>query len=459
MHRHILLSTALLLMVALPALALPPFSSLRPEMRPTETNRTQTRVSVSSQSSPLAVRESLRPITRGTPAPLRAAAPTAAAAPAPTPAVQGDFASWQSGFRGRAIAQDIQPETFDRAFSGVQVNTRILDRDNNQAEFSRTLWDYLDGAVSDARISNGRAALARHADALARIERRYGVEAEVVVAVWGLETAYGAMRGSNDIISAMATLAYEGRRRDFFEAELIAALRILQAGDVSPRQMVGSWAGAMGHTQFMPTSYLAHAVDFDGDGRRDIWSENPVDALASTANYLRHFGWTAGQPWGVEVVLPQGFDYSLTGEQTKRGAGFWSRQGVRLADGGQVPDHGQASILLPAGHRGVALMIFNNFHVIERYNPADAYVIGIGHLADRISGGGPFRAAWPREDRGMSRAERQELQQRLVARGMHTGAVDGIIGPQTADSVRRFQASVGLVPDGYPSVSLLQRLR
>jgi lytic murein transglycosylase len=301
--------------------------------------------------------------------------------------------------------------------------------------------------------------LAQHADVLARIERRYGVEAEVVVAVWGLETAYGAMRGSSDLISAMATLAFEGRRRDFFEAELIAALRILQSGDVSPRQMVGSWAGAMGHTQFMPTSYLAHAVDFDGDGRRDIWSDNPVDALASTANYLRHFGWTTGQPWGVEVVLPQGFDYSLTGTGTKRDAGFWARQGVRLADGGRVPDHGPASILLPGGHRGVALMIFDNFRVIARYNPANAYVIGVGHLSDRIGGAGPFRASWPRDERSLSRAERQELQRHLAARGLHTGAVDGIIGPQTADSVRRFQASVGLVPDGHASLTVLERLR
>jgi lytic murein transglycosylase len=372
---------------------------------------------------------------------------------------QGDFADWIMAFRSRATAQGIRPDTFDRAFAGVAPNSRVIARDGNQAEFSRTLWDYLDGAVSDARITNGRTALARHAEVLARIERRYGVEAEVVVAVWGLETAYGAMRGDTEIISAMATLAHEGRRRDFFEEQLIAALRIVQAGDIGPRQMTGSWAGAMGHTQFMPTSYLAHAVDFDGDGRRDIWSDNPVDALASTANYLRHFGWTTGQPWGVEVVLPQGFDYSLTGEATKRGAGFWRRQGVRLADGGQVPDHGQASILLPAGHRGVALMIFGNFHVIERYNPADAYVIGIGHLADRIAGGAPFRTGWPRGERGLSRAEREEIQRRLAARGLHLGAVDGIFGPQTADSVRRFQASVGLVPDGYASLSLLEQLR
>jgi lytic murein transglycosylase len=280
-----------------------------------------------------------------------------------------------------------------------------------------------------------------------------------VVAIWGLESAYGAMRGDTDIIAAMATLAYDGRRRDFFEEQLIAALRILQAGDISPRQMTGSWAGAMGHTQFMPNSYLDHAVDFDGNGRRNIWSDDPVDALASTANYLRHFGWTTGQPWGMEVVLPQGFDFSLTGERTKRNAAFWHAQGVRLADGGRIPDHGEASILLPAGHRGVALVIFDNFHVIERYNPADAYVIAVGHLSDRIRGGDPFRGSWPREDRALTRAEREELQQRLVRAGFHRYGVDGIVGPQTIDSVRRFQASIGLVPDGYASLRVLERLR
>ena len=435
---------AALFALAGPAAAIPPTASLRPEMRPAPVDARPV-VTVSSQATPLAVVRSLRPMARGTVVAVSAGPPPSA----PGPAVDSGFAAWLADFRARATAQGLDRATFDRAFDGVGVNARILDRDRNQAEFSRALWDYLDSAVSDTRIANGRAGLARHRDTLARIERRYGVEAEVVVAVWGLESAYGAMRGDTDIIAAMATLAYDGRRRDFFEAQLIAALRILQAGDVPPRQMVGSWAGAMGHTQFMPTSYLEHAVDFDGDGRRDIWSDDPVDALASTANYLRNHGWTTGQPWGMEVRLPDGFDYALTGERVKRDAGFWNAQGVRLADGGRVPDHGDASILLPAGHRGIALVIYDNFHVIERYNPADAYVIAVGHLSDRITGDGPFRGSWPREDRTLTRAEREELQQRLVRAGFHRYAVDGIIGPQTIDSVRRFQASLGWVPDGY----------
>jgi lytic murein transglycosylase len=465
MRRSRLALLAGLLGVVLPTLAaaLPPATSLRPEMRPGASARDlPPAVTISSQGTPLAVPRSIRPQVRGTADTARTAAtpaPTPAAVTAPAPVADGDFSRWLQGFQTRARAAGISQATFDRAFSGVSVLPRVLERDRNQAEFSRPLWDYLDSAVSDTRVANGRSALARHSGILDQIERRYGVEAEVVVAVWGLESAYGAMRGDTDIISAMATLAYDGRRRDFFEEQLIAALRILQAGDVEPRQMTGSWAGAMGHTQFMPTSYLDHAVDFDGNGRRNIWSDDPVDALASTANYLRHFGWTTGQPWGLEVRLPDGFDFSLTGERVKRPASFWNDRGVRLTDGGRIPDHGDASILLPAGHRGVALVIFDNFHVIERYNPADAYVIAVGHLSDRIRGGEPFRGSWPREDRALTRAEREELQQRLASAGFHRYNVDGIIGPQTIESVRRFQASVGWVPDGYASLRVLERLR
>jgi membrane-bound lytic murein transglycosylase B len=341
-----------------------------------------------------AVSRSLRPILRG--------APGAIAAARPAPTADPEFRRWIAGFPAtRALSRGISATRSTGPSTACSFRNAIVERDRNQAEFSRTLWDYLDSAVSDARISNGRAAVAEHRDTLERIERQYRVEAEVVAAIWGLESAYGAQRGSTDIISAMATLAYDGRRRDFFEAQLIAALQILQSGDVAPRQMTGSWAGAMGHTQFMPTSYLEHAQDFNGDGRRDIWSDDPTDALASTAAYLAHFGWTYGQPWGVEVRLPQGFDYALTGERTRRGAGFWRRQGVTLADGGRCPTMAMRRSCCP-GAEGVALMIFDNFRVIERYNPADAYVIGVGHLSDRIAGGPAFRAGWPRGDRALS---------------------------------------------------------
>lgn len=369
------------------------------------------------------------------------------------------FQRWIDGFRSRARAAGIRDSVFNAAFQGVRYNTEIIQRDRNQSEFTKQIWEYLDSAVSDTRVKNGRAALRDNRRVLQEIEARYGVEAEVVTAVWGLESAYGALRGSEPVIEALATLAFDGRRGRFFESQLIAALKIIQSGDVPPSRMTGSWAGAMGHTQFIPTSYLAYAVDFRGDGKRDIWSDDPTDALASTAAYLRRFGWTKGQPWGVEVVLPRGFDYSQTGERVKKSPSQWAAMGVRDTRGGTVPNHGRASILLPAGAQGAAFMIFDNFHVIERYNTADAYVIGVGHLSDRIRGDGPIRAKWPRDDRNLRFAEKKEMQRLLTRRGFNTQGVDGIIGPNTIQAIRRFQSTQGMVPDGYASYEILKRLR
>jgi lytic murein transglycosylase len=369
------------------------------------------------------------------------------------------FAEWIEGVERRARARGISNAVLRAAFDGLAYDPDVIRRDRNQAEFNRPIWEYLDSAVSAARVQNGRAALSRHRGTLAAIERRTGVPAEIVVAVWGLESAYGAYRGSDDVIRSLATLAYDGRRGAFFEAQLMAALEILQAGDVAPRAMRGSWAGAMGHTQFMPTSFLEHAVDFDGDGRRDIWGADPTDALASTAAYLARHGWTKGQPWGVEVVLPGDFDHALAGPQTRKTPRAWARLGVRDTRGRAVPDHGRASILLPAGARGPALMVFDNFRVLERYNPADAYVIGVGHLADRIGGGPPIAAEWPRDARPLGAAEREELQERLTRAGFDTRGIDGRIGPNTQAAIRRYQQAAGLVADGYPSRALLERLR
>ncbi|GAA0284857.1 lytic murein transglycosylase [Rhodovulum strictum] len=369
------------------------------------------------------------------------------------------FQRWIEGFRARALAQGIAPAVFDRAFQGVQYNADVIGRDRNQAEFTRTIWDYLDSAASETRVANGREALERHRALLERIEARFGVDKEVVVAIWGLESAYGTFRGTTPIIEALATLAFDGRRGAFFEDQLIAALRIVQAGDTDARNMTGSWAGAMGHTQFIPTSYLDYAVDFTGDGRRDIWGDDPADALASTAAYLARFGWQRGQPWGGEVQLPRDFDYRLADRSVRRMPSDWAALGVRDMAGRAVPEHGRASILLPAGARGAAFMVFDNFAVIGRYNTADAYVIGVGHLSDRIRGGGPIRSAWPREDRALVFAERQELQERLTRAGFDTKGVDGRIGPNTIAAVRAFQHAAGMIPDGYASLDLLNRLR
>lgn len=384
--------------------------------------------------------------------------PDMTAAQGPIAASARGLDAWIAGFRSRALAQGISATTFDRAMAGVTYLPDVIEKDRNQPEFTRQIWEYLDSAISDTRVSNGRQMLRDHARTLAEVERRYGVEKEVVAAIWGLESAYGRIRGDVPVISALATLALDGRRGRFFEEQLVAALRILQAGDTTPSRMVGSWAGAMGHTQFIPTSFLSYAADFDGDGRRDIWSDDPADALASTANYLRRFGWTTGQPWGLEVALPRGFDYGQSGERIKKPVAEWTAMGVRDAAGNRIPDHGRASILLPAGAQGVALMIFDNFHVIERYNAADAYVIAVGHLSDRLAGGPAFRAGWPRDDRPLRASERREMQERLTRAGFDTRGVDGVIGPNTIAAIRAFQRSVGMIPDGYASLEILRRL-
>lgn len=369
------------------------------------------------------------------------------------------FQRWIRNFRSRALAQGISPDTFDRAFQGVHYDADVIKRDSNQSEFSKTIWQYLDSAASETRVSNGRAALRGNAAVLEAIESRYGVEKEVVVAIWGLESAYGSYKGSNDVVRSLATLSYDGRRGPFFESQLVAALKILQNGDTAPRDMTGSWAGAMGHTQFIPTSYLEYAVDFTGDGKRNIWSEDPTDALASTAAYLAQFGWVKGQPWGVEVTLPREFNYALADRKVTKSPAEWARLGVVGVNGAAVPNFGAASVLLPAGSEGVAFMIFKNFSVIERYNAADAYVIGVGHLSDRIAGGAGFKAAWPRDDRALTRAEREEMQRRLTAKGFSTYGVDGKVGPKTIQAVRSYQLAEGLTPDGYASLNLLKRLR
>ncbi len=366
---------------------------------------------------------------------------------------------WIAEFKGRALAQGIGEARFDAAMSGLGYLPDVVYKDAHQTEFTKTIWDYLDKAVSETRIADGQKALKKHKKLLQRIEDVYGVEAQVVVAIWGLESAYGAVRGDVRTLEALATLAYDGRRGAFFESELLAALRILQSGDVAPEQMRGSWAGAMGHTQFMPTSYQAYAVDFTGDGKRDIWGDDPTDALASTAAYLARFGWQKGQNWALEVSLPPGFDYGASGLRTQKPMSHWRSGGLTLADGGALPQAGWASVLLPAGARGAAFLVFDNFSAIESYNSADAYVIAVGHLADRIIGGPVIRGDWPRDDRALSLPERRELQQRLLSAGFDPSGVDGKIGPLTIAAVKAYQRANGLIPDGYASLDILTKLR
>ena len=371
---------------------------------------------------------------------------------------QDGLTQWLSTFKDRALAAGISSATLD-ALKGAEYLPKVVRNDRHQNEFTKTIWEYLDTAVSQDRIAHGLKALKSYGETLSRIEATYGVDAEIVAAIWGLESAYGAVRGDIPTLHALATLAYDGRRGAFFEGELIAALKILQLGDATPATLRGSWAGAMGHTQFMPSSWHAFAVDFTADGKRDIWDDDPTDALASTAAYLAGKGWVKGAPWGAEITLPPGFNYDLTTERVKIPVADWQAMGVRLADGGDLPDHGPASVLLPGGHRGAAFLIFQNFHVIETYNTADAYVIAVGHLADRLRGAGPILAPWPRDERALSFEERVALQKRLTSAGFDTGGVDAKMGPKTVAAIKTFQKARGMVPDGFPSLSVLQALQ
>ncbi len=369
------------------------------------------------------------------------------------------YDAWVAGFRTRAAARGISGGTLNAAFRGAGFLPDVIDRDRNQTEFKRSLEDYLAIAASDERLTLGRAAYRQNAALLSSIEGRYGVEPHVVAAIWGLESFFGTRRGDVPVISALSTLAYEGRRGAFFESQLLAALRILQSGDTTPERMTGSWAGAMGHTQFIPTSYLEYAVDFTGDGRRDIWADDPADALASTAAYLSRSGWTRGVPWGAEVRLPQGFNASLLGRGKGRSASGWSDLGVTDAGGGRLGSGLTGSIIAPAGLGGPAFLLTQNFNVILRYNNAENYAIGIGHLSDRLAGAGPLRAGFGPDSTGMTIADRQDLQRRLTAAGYDTDGSDGVIGAKTRAAISAYQGASGLPVTGEPTLDLLRRLR
>ena len=367
------------------------------------------------------------------------------------------FDAWVARFRLRAAKKGIADRTLNAAFAQAGFLPGVIDKDRGQLEFSLTLEDYLAITCSDERVKAGRAALQRNRKLLAQIETAYGVDAHVVTAIWGVESFYGTKRGTVPTISALATLAYEGRRADFFEGQLIAALKILQHGDVAPQNMTGGWAGAMGHTQFIPTTYAAYAVDFRGDGRRDIWSDDPTDALASAAHYLASSGWSHGQPWGYEVQLPGGFNRALAAK--RRSTADWSALDLRKPGGARLTDHGPASLIPPAAATGPAFLVFHNYSVITHYNAAQKYVIGVGHLSDRINGGGALKTPFPPDPFGLRQKDRIDMQMRLTRLGYDTGSTDGVFGPKTRSAIAGFQQSQGLAPTGTPSLDLLSRMR
>ncbi len=373
-------------------------------------------------------------------------------------ALQQSFARWVTGFVATARAAGIGEATLRSAFDDIHYLPRVVELDRAQPEFTRTVWDYLDSAVSPQRVERGQDQLLQvrsEADAAAT---RYGVPAGILVAIWGMESNYGNNFGNIPTIDALATLGFEGRREEWARGQLLAALKILQSGDISRAQMIGSWAGAMGQTQFLPSNFLAYAVDADGDGRRDIWG-SMADVLSSTANFLARSGWQAGQPWGAEVQLPLGFDYGRADTAVRQSSAQWTAEGLRTMDSVPLPELTDAAILLPAGARGPAFLVGSNFRAILRYNNSTSYALAVSLLAQRLTGGPGVQASWPRDLAALSRSQLQALQTALNQRGFASGAPDGLMGPATREGIRRYQRSVGLAADGYPDADLLQRLQ
>ncbi|MEZ5706537.1 MAG: lytic murein transglycosylase [Burkholderiaceae bacterium] len=388
---------------------------------------------------------------------LLAAAPLAQAQT--SPADSAEFQSCLQRLQPMATSKGVQGETFQRLTRGLEPDMGVIEKLDYQPEFRSPIWDYLSGLVDDERVAQGQAMLAAHADTLKRVEQRFGVDPATVVAVWGVESNYGQTFGKYPLLQSLGTLSCFGRRQSYFRGELFSAMRILQRGDVAPERLVGSWAGAFGHTQFMPSTFERLAVDFDGDGRADLM-DNTSDALASTANFLRQAGWQPGQPWGLEVKLPNGFDSTNEGRRTKRSISEWAARGVPSIDGAPLPTGaGKAGLLTPAGPTGPAFLVFRNFDAIYSYNAAESYGLAIAHLSDRLRGGGPFATPWPTDDPGISRAERRELQGLLILRGHDIGEVDGMLGEKSRAAIRIEQEKLGQEATGRGGMKLLKALR
>jgi len=390
-----------------------------------------------------------------TPSPVKnSPAPTASGEANPDPR----FARWIADFSTSARAAGITDATLRLAFDDVRFLPRVTELDSAQPESTRAVWDYLDSAVSAQRVVRGQDRLLQARPAVDAAAKRYGVPAEILAAIWGMESNYGSNTGDIPTIGALATLGFEGRRETWARSQLLAALKILQNGDITPAQMLGSWAGAMGQTQFLPSNFLAYAVDADGDGRRDIWGSVP-DVMASTANFLARSGWQAGQPWGVEVRLPPGFDLALADGEQRRPSSAWAALGVQTMDGSPLPALPDAALLLPAGARGPAFIVGPNFRTILRYNNSTSYALAVGLLAKALGGGAGVQAPWPRDLQALSRSQVLALQTALNTRGFDSGTPDGVAGPATRSAVRRYQQSVGFPADGYPTLELLQRVQ
>ncbi|MDE2592740.1 MAG: lytic murein transglycosylase [Burkholderiales bacterium] len=372
--------------------------------------------------------------------------------------VEQRFAQWVARFQDTARAAGIDEATLHAAFDHVRLRPRLVEQDRAQPEFTRTLWDYLEAVVSPQRIATGQQKLLQFRTEADAATTRYGVPGPILAAVWGMESNYGRNYGDVPVIDALATLGFEGRRESWAKGELLAALKILQRGDIDRDHMIGSWAGAMGQTQFMPSSFLSYAVDADGDGRRDIWG-SMADVLASTANFLARSGWQADETWGAEVQVPTGFDPARADPAVRQASAQWALDGVRSLDGAPLPNLADAAILQPAGARGPSFIVGRNYRTILRYNNSTSYALTVCMLAQRIAGGPAVQAAWPRDLRALTRSDMLALQTALNRRGFDSGTPDGQMGPATRRALQQFQRSKGLPADGYPTAELLELLQ
>jgi len=375
-------------------------------------------------------------------------------------AAAGNFSACLEGLWPDAAKRGVSRATFDTYTNGLTPDLRIMDLMDTQPEFTKAFWDYLDLLVNENRIKRGREILAQYRPVFDAVEKAYGVDRHAVTAIWGIESNFGTSGGDRSVVRSTATLACVGRRQAYFRDEFLAALEILNRGDINPDRLKGSWAGAFGPTQFMPTSFKRFAVDFDGDGRRDVVDSIP-DLIASTANNLKLDGWIAGQTWGYEVALPQGFNYLMADGAKAMPVKEWEKLGVARVNGKPYPrPTDRAYLFLPAGANGPAFLMLNNFRVLMKYNPAEAYALAIGHLGDRLRGDPPMVTAWPRQERVLTSAERYEMQQHLVRLGFDIGGEpNGRLNAKSRSAIRSFQASRGLVPDGFATANMLERLR
>lgn len=375
------------------------------------------------------------------------------------PAPVEDFGQWLQAFRGVAVANGIPPAVAERALAGVRRNTTIEEKDSFQPEFERPVWDYLASAVSDTRVSRGRALLEQNRPMLQRVQAEFGVQPEYVVAIWGIESSFGAVTGGYNILESLANLGFSGRRRQFGCAELMAALRFLASTNTPPSRLVGSWAGATGQTQFLPSTILRYGIDFDRSGGVDLWT-SLADIFASTANHLTRANWVPGQPWGIEVDLPADFDWMQARPDHRKSIDYWRTQGVKRVNGKSLPAlSGDLAVLVPAGHRGPAFLITDNFRAIMQYNFSTSYALAVGVLADRVAGRPGVSANWPVDQKPLTRGERMELQERLLNRGYPIGTLDGVVGRQTRIALQAYQRDIAVPADGFATQDLLRRLR